>query len=166
LLIQNGADVHLVDSRGWLPLHLAAIPPLFDVRAAEILIENGSDITALDNDGRSVLHLVLKNRRIQLGESLIHRGCNVNGRDPDGETMIGELRRARGCASGNILQFYLDNGGDKHAVDVHGSTVLHFAAANGCDPALLGYRLKQGLEIEAGDKSGEIPLHSAAAKAN
>lgn len=171
LLIQNGADVHLADNWDCLPLHLAAarnwqISSRFDDRAAEILIENGSDIMALDNDGRSVLHLALKSRRIQLGEFLIRRGCNVNARDYDGETVLGKFRKQPCYDCGNILQLYLDNGGDKHAVDFHGRTVLHFAAANGCGPALLDYLLKQGLEIEARDKNGETPLHRAAAKAN
>ena len=170
LLIQNGADIHLTDNRGWLPLHLAVAKNWrmrpFDDGVAEILFQNGSDITAVDKKGRSLLHLSAKSGRIQLSEFLIRHGCNVNARDISGETVLGELNKHPCYNAENILRLYLANRGDQLAVDLHGRTVLHFAATHGCEPTLLDNLLQQGLNIETRDKNGETPLHRAAASGN
>ena len=170
LLIQNGADVHLADNRGWLPLHLAVLTHrlmwTFDGRVVEILLQNGSDITAVDKKGRSLLHLAAKMERIELSESVIPHGCDVNARDFSGETVLGELNKHPCYNTGGFLQIYLDSGGDLLAVDLHGGTVLHFAAAHACEPTLLDYLLQQGLNIETRDKNGETPLPRAAASGN
>ena len=167
LLIQHEADVHLADKKGWLPLHVAAAGGHFN--AAEVLFQNGSDMNAADNKGRTVLHLAMRSACRELIEFLILHGSNLNATDFSGHTILGAATNEWhifGYLKWNVLEAYIENGGDKHAVDaVTGRTALHFAAALVVDGvATLDNLLNHGLDLNARDKNGDTPLHRAAAR--
>ena len=137
----------------------------------KVLCESGSNVAAVDNRGRTALHLAARNDDRALVEYLMRQGNGLGGETAfGGETSVGAIeevvhasRRRR-----NFLNDYLDNGGDKFAVDaITGRTCLHFAAINDL-PWIhrlftLGRLLNEGLELEVRDKNGETPLHRVAA---
>ncbi|KAJ7373499.1 hypothetical protein OS493_011096 [Desmophyllum pertusum] len=161
LLIQHGADVHLADKKGWLPLHFAATRG----HAAEVLLQNGSDVTTVDQKGRTALYLAVRSGCRDLIEFLIHQGSDVNAKDVRGRTVFGAIHDCDFWdPEWNFVEVYLENGGDKYAVDaVTGRTTLHFAAVSS-DVTTLDNLVNQGLELEARDKNGDTPLHRAAAR--
>ena len=163
LLIQHGADVHLADSKGWQPLHFAAAGG--QIRAAEALVQNGSNVAAVDNKGRTALYLAAKHGFRELIEFLIHHGSDVNAKPFNGRTILGAAIESNfSNRDWNVLEVYLENGCDLHAVDtVTGRTVLHFAATSN-SVTTLDNILEQGLDIEARDNNGDTPLHRAAAR--
>ena len=164
MLIQHGANVHLADNFGWLPLHFTAAARC-GVAVAEILFENGSDISGVDKKGRSALHLAARSGDEELVEFLIRHGSNVNAMDFSGRTVLGAtMKRGLQAWYWDFLELYLENGGDKHTIDViTGRTTLHFAAASN-SLSTLDRLLNEGLELEARDKNGNTPLHRAAAR--
>ncbi|KAJ7373498.1 hypothetical protein OS493_011095 [Desmophyllum pertusum] len=145
LLIQHGADVHLADKKGWLPLHFAATRGHFN--AAEVLLQNGSDVTTVDQKGRTALYLAVRSE-CRRTYSFWRLRLRLLAADPEW----------------NFVEVYLENGGDKYAVDaVTGRTTLHFAAVSN-DVTTLDNLVNQGLELEARAKNGDTPLHRAAAR--
>ncbi len=77
LLLDRGARVEAVDSRGRTPLHLAAgngSAPVF----VELLLERGADLEALDAAGRTPLARAVYNRRQEKVELLMERGARVH----------------------------------------------------------------------------------------
>lgn len=61
MLVEAGADVNILGSNGWTPLHMAINSSQhkenFDI--AEYLIENGADIHAKDNGGDTAINAML-----------------------------------------------------------------------------------------------------------
>lgn len=77
-LIQNGADVNIVDSRRATPLHRAASKG--DASVVYLLVSLGKDlnINATDTYGNTPLHLACENNSADVAEILIRHGANLN----------------------------------------------------------------------------------------
>ena len=56
LLVEHGADMHTIDSRGRSPLHIASLHARSDV--VKRLLESGADVNKVDNQGKTALDLV------------------------------------------------------------------------------------------------------------
>lgn len=58
-LINNGANINLVDSDEQTALHLAASNG--NIKVAKLLIDNGVNVSSVDNYGWTALHIAAEN---------------------------------------------------------------------------------------------------------
>lgn len=106
LLLERGADVHVVASNGVTALHLAAAQHCVYKGLIRTLVDAGSDPNAVDAEGGTPLHILAKGSgryRKTAIEFLLHRGARADVRDrsgrlpvdlvPDGLPASAEIRR-------------------------------------------------------------------------
>lgn len=92
LLSKDPSLVHVVDQRGWTPLHRAAWWGHRDV--AEVLVEHGANPNARSDKGVTPLHIAAYKGRKSVVEYLLDHGADPSVRDNFGCTPPGEAARA------------------------------------------------------------------------
>lgn len=122
VLLQNGAQVNVVNFQGQTPLHLACgSGPLESV---ELLVAFGASLRAVDKNGRSVLHYAARNGDDVIdfvSDLAVNRGIvSINARNEEGET---PLHLVTCCSSMVAL---LQRGGDLNIPSFRGDYPLHY----------------------------------------
>lgn len=168
LLIENDADVNVVNETGQTLLHLLVRPGederwevgyLLEEKFG-ILIAAGADIDARDNDGDTPLHAAfqfLSVMDINVCALLIRHGANVNAQDRNGCTLLHLVLGGRsdcigfnfqGLISdtydrevGNVVDLLLRSGADSTIVDNDGRM------AEECMPTVLERLNKKSVEF-------------------
>jgi ankyrin repeat protein len=107
LLLENGADAQLSNSRGITPLMAAAGMGSVDADTRGFYLSE-------DVERRSIASLKL----------LVNAGGDINGRDPRGLTPLHEAAR---WGWNDVVQFLVDNGADLNAKDNRGNTPVDAA---------------------------------------
>ena len=154
------------DESGWSPLHRAAAntenPAVIDT-----LLAAGSDLAARDENDWTPLHsAALLNPNPAVIEVLVAAGADVNAPSdaPEAETLDGSplhLAAARNAPA--VIEVLLTAGANPRALwGDNGDTLLHLAAAENDEPAVIDTLLALGLDLEARDRNGGTPLHGAA----
>jgi ankyrin repeat protein len=123
LLIRTGADVNAKTEDGATPLHLAAAAGGREVVTA--LIAKGATVTT-DNYGNNPLHgcFSTTSRDTWMWDRLIGIGCDIEGRNESGDTVVHEA-----AVSWNLVgvKYLVDKGADVTAKNSDGRTVLDSA---------------------------------------
>uniref|UniRef100_A0A8C0GY29 Neurogenic locus notch homolog protein 2 n=1 Tax=Chelonoidis abingdonii TaxID=106734 RepID=A0A8C0GY29_CHEAB len=157
-LIYQGANLQAqTDRTGEMALHLAARYSRAD--AAKRLLDAGADANARDNMGRSPLHAAVAADAQGVFQILIrNRVTDLDVRMNDGTTPL--ILAARLAVEGMVAEL-INCQADVNAVDDHGKSALHWAAAvNNVEATLV--LLKNGANRDMQDNKEETPLFLAA----
>ncbi|KAG8517651.1 Neurogenic locus notch protein 2, partial [Galemys pyrenaicus] len=157
-LVYQGASLQAqTDRTGEMALHLAARYSRAD--AAKRLLDAGADANAQDNMGRCPLHAAVAADAQGVFQILIrNRVTDLDARMHDGTTPL--ILAARLAVEGMVAEL-INCQADVNAVDDHGKSALHWAAAvNNVEATLL--LLKNGANRDMQDNKEETPLFLAA----
>ena len=110
-----------------------------------------------DKDGL-LLHAAAKSGDIEIIQSLLSQGFQVDSRDREGVTPLM-------CTASNnhqvAFQMLIQNGANPALNSNNGSSLLHFAAEGG-NTSIINKLLSFGLDIDLGTSDGFTPLMTAA----
>lgn len=160
LLLANGGDLNVKDSRGRRPLHFAAgfaesTAPL------ERLVEAGADLEALSDVNYSLLHYAAHfNEEVAITNWLLDKGADINARANRQFTPLHAA--AENNPNPLIIEKLLAAGADLEAEDRYQFRPLHLAAKdNPNKAAVLSVLLKAGAELDAQNEFKDSPLDYA-----
>lgn len=121
-----------------------------DVNVTEALIRLGAD---LDEDGRTTLYNAVLSNDLELVQTLIQRGANVNKADNEGRTPLHVAVINRRL---DIVQTLLATEGvDINKGDNRGWTPLHYAANNGKLDVVKALLATEGIDVNKTNKRGK-----------
>jgi ankyrin repeat protein len=132
-----------------------------DAEAVRTLLERGVDVQTAQADGMTALHWAGMRSDLDLAETLIYAGANL-----EATTRIGQhtpLHVASRTGQSTVVRTLLDAGADPHAATSSGATPLHLAAQAGSAEAVAAL-LDHGADVNVQEHTwGQTPLMFAAA---
>lgn len=159
ILINYGADINAIDTKGNTPFYISisSNPGL-----ARLLLQHGADVHKKSNNGQTTLMAAARNHDAELVNFLLEKGIDVNAQDNEGMTAL-----MAGLGTGQLNDVKITSQLLKAGADVNlkindlGVTALHRAASGGI-PENIQLLIGAGAEVEA--KTNELlsPLHYAA----
>jgi ankyrin repeat protein len=142
MLIENGADVNLIDN-GLTLLHLAARDghARINGKLASMLIKRGADVAAKTTDGSTPSHLASQEGQLEAARILIESGADVSAQDNSGSTPLhrvsapldmGQIqRRTWPSHFADIVSLLLEHGADVTERNNDGRTPFDLASSGG-----------------------------------
>eukprot|EP00743_Colponemidia_sp_Colp-15_P006955 GILK01007506.1.p1 GENE.GILK01007506.1~~GILK01007506.1.p1 ORF type:complete len:695 (+),score=117.29 GILK01007506.1:48-2132(+) len=125
-LLDSKADVNVIDSNGWTPLHFAA--EWGESTCAEMLLSRNADVDARSNKRRSPLHLAAQENNVNVANLLVQNGAQLEAQDDEGLTpLMAAARKGKQQA----VMCLLHAGAKPNAQDLRRWTPLHWATFNG-----------------------------------
>lgn len=168
VLLDHGADVNIVNKRGYTPL-LLAVMNRYDDRRHLYNYYNPLYLDSCERERFRVerstwedLEAVYPERGESIVMQLLDYGANINARASDGKTAL-HIAAISSGKDGNagLLEILLQNGTDIAAIDSEGATALHYAAGSACTEAV-SILLANGADISVQTKTGDTPPICAA----
>ena len=155
-LLENGAIIEVMDSKGWTPLSLAAKKGHEAV--AKLLVDKGANVEAQDEYSWTPLSLAAGNGYKAVAKLLVDKGANVDAQDKYGWTPL-SLAAKNGYKA--VAKLLVDKGANVDAQGKYGQTPLSLAAGNRYE-AMAKLLVDNGANVDAQDKYGQTPLSLAA----
>jgi ankyrin repeat protein len=167
ILLDRGADVHIWDNRGQVPLHLVSNSTTGQLEGkrsivTRLLLEHGADVNALDNDHATPLHFASSHGRLEITQLLLHHGAKANVENIHGQTLLHMISQGEKFShdNPNLARLLLGLGLDVNAEDKDQANPLHFACSHGnFETALV--LLDHGANVNAQNSESRTPLHCA-----
>jgi len=155
LLLDNKADVHIKNSDGFAPIHLAG-----DKETAQLLFAHGAKLDTVGNHRRTPLHQAAMRNRNDIVEWLCSKGVKIDAVDSDGQTpLLIALSQNKG-KSLETIRILLRHGSKVDYLDKDKQTLLIRAVRKGRGDAVK-VLLEHGADINAKDRYGNTSLHWA-----
>ena len=154
-LVNQGADVRTVDSKGRTILHILAERDR-TVDLTQDIVSKGLSMNVQDKEGQTPLHVAAQNS-LQALQSLIDLGADVNIRDNNGKTPLHLAVQQNEVMAAQIL---IARKADVNTKAENGVTPLHTAAGQNA-AGIAKLLVANGAEVNAKDKDGATPLHWA-----
>jgi ankyrin repeat protein len=123
------------------------------------LLNQGEDVNQSQVDGMTALHWAVYHDKMEVAESLVTAGSNVQAANRYG---VVPLALACTNGSGPLVRLLLDSGADSSATLRGGETALMTAARTGVDEPV-DLLLRYGADVHAKDWRGQTALMWAAA---
>lgn len=151
LLIASGASVHVVDDKGYTPLHMASIEGHRDV--VEFLIVNGAPCDARAEDDCTPLYLAAWSQHKDVARLLLDYDANM---EPDIAVMLGDIE---------LVKHYLEKG-----IDANSKLTKGLTKGDSWLITAIGYKNRNLIELllnygaRVNDRTGAFnfsPLHQA-----
>ncbi|OUM65740.1 hypothetical protein PIROE2DRAFT_41389 [Piromyces sp. E2] len=184
ILVDNHADVNLVNKEGDTPLIIACRNNNKDI--VNILIGSGADINKGNENGDTPLIIACYYNSIDVIDILIKNGADINKGNIDGNTPLmiannevtqalmecanknhlnaknnqGKSPLIYACEHGNeiIVEFLVDSNTDVDIEDQQGNTPLNISIKES-NERLVHFLIKHDVNIFKEDKEGYIPLN-------
>ncbi|MBR5904541.1 MAG: ankyrin repeat domain-containing protein [Alphaproteobacteria bacterium] len=167
ILIENGADVNLVDARGQTPLH-----QVYNVETAQLLIDHGADVNAIDSNGWTPLFYAPD---VNIAKILVENGADISIKDKYGwpaldmivNTMVEDLNTTRPEYHklqeivNYLVPLYRAKGLISTQLELNKALFESIANKNVYDVESM---VIMGADIDAVNKNGETPLELAQRK--
>ena len=132
-----------------------------DVETVRLLLADGADVQTARADGLTALHWAAMRSNVELTETLIYAGANL-----EAVTRLGQhtpLHVASKSGQETVVKALLTAGSSPHALTSSGVTALHLAARAGNAEAVVAL-LDAGADVNAQESNwGQTPLMFAAA---
>ncbi|KTG47683.1 hypothetical protein cypCar_00001850 [Cyprinus carpio] len=163
-----------VDSKGWYPIHRAAVQQSVQVlemvlyaihEAAKVgctdiltlLLQNGGNVLETDEHGVTPMGIAAEYGQAEALDILIHYGGDVNAQAPNGDSVLHDA-----ASSGNpdCIELLLQHGANPNITNLSLQLPIHCAAYKGHYLALrmlIPVTTRRALRL-----SGQSPIHSAA----
>lgn len=151
-ILAAGADVNIVNSFGWTPLHTAVANGY--TGSAQILIEAGADINARDNEGRTPLSRSVLKYSEDMPELLLKHGADPNIPDFEGDTPLIFMTKHDTL---KILELFIKAGTDLNFKNRRGMAAVHHAAEAG-NAGKLQCLYDAGADLHIKDNKGHTPI--------
>ena len=158
-LLQQGANVNILDESNRSPLHRAAEGGLIDI--ADLLLKHdATDVDLPDFSGNSALSIASYNGQMEIVRLLLQRGADVNLRNGSGTS---SFHQAAKNGHLDIARYLLECGADIDSCDKDGQTPLHSASQQG-HIEIAELLIQHGTDVGSCDNNGWTPLHRASSR--
>lgn len=167
LLVDNNADLEMIDEAGFTPLHYASARG--EVEVVQLLLNKGVNSNVAGNiDGNTAtagdtpLHWSVFNNQIQVTKLLLAHRANINQRNNLGFTPLHHACSKPYIEMANLL---LLNNAPINRRSEEGFTPLHLACRTD-SKAIVLLLIDRGANKQERDEYGNTPLHHACMKSN
>ena len=152
VLLEQGADMTILDGGNWSPLEWSSEEG--HVEVLRVLLDNHADVNSSDRYNWTALHLASRSGHVAVARVLLENGADANATKKNYDTPL-HLADNEG-----VTRILLEYGADPNARDSHNRTPLHHALErNRAEVARV--LLENGVDANARDVKKRTPLHVA-----
>jgi ankyrin repeat protein len=157
LIVEHPEHVSARGGEHETPTYAAVVAGNVDILA--LLIEHGADVEGRSRsiNGGTPLHRAAWDGRLEVGQSLLDRGANINSRNNSGNTPLSYAVINKHV---EFVRMLLERGAVIDGQDIYGNTPLHRAAQGVCTQAVQ-LLLEHGADVNVRNEWGKTPYELA-----